>query len=83
MPNAYLTAGHQLKNAAVYAEKNAVVVLDEKQLENDPNLLVSSLAELLVNPAKRQKMAKALHSFAKPQADSDMADMIIGAVKRT
>jgi UDP-N-acetylglucosamine--N-acetylmuramyl-(pentapeptide) pyrophosphoryl-undecaprenol N-acetylglucosamine transferase len=83
VPNAYLTAGHQLKNAAVYAKKDAVVVLDEKQLENDPDLLVSSLAELLINPAKRQKMAKALHGFAKPNAAQTMADMIIGAVKRT
>jgi UDP-N-acetylglucosamine--N-acetylmuramyl-(pentapeptide) pyrophosphoryl-undecaprenol N-acetylglucosamine transferase len=82
VPNAYLTAGHQLKNAAVYAEKGAVTVLDEKQLEDDPSLLVSSLAELLINPAKRQKMAKALHAFSKPHAAHDMADMIIGAAKR-
>lgn len=83
VPNAYLTAGHQLKNAAVYAEKDAVVVLDEKLLESDSDLLVSTLTELLINPAKRQKMSRALHSFAKPQAAHDMADMIIGAAKRT
>jgi UDP-N-acetylglucosamine--N-acetylmuramyl-(pentapeptide) pyrophosphoryl-undecaprenol N-acetylglucosamine transferase len=82
VPNAYLTAGHQLKNAAVYAEKDAAIVLDEKKLEDDPGLLVSSLAELLSNPAKKQKMADSIYAFAKPQAARDMADMIIGAVKR-
>lgn len=81
VPNAYLTAGHQLKNAAVYAKKNAVVVLDEKKLEDDPDLLVSSIAELLINPTKRREMAKQLYAFAKPEAASDMADMVIGAVK--
>ena len=29
VPNGYLTGGHQLKNAAVYAEKHAVVIVDE------------------------------------------------------
>jgi UDP-N-acetylglucosamine--N-acetylmuramyl-(pentapeptide) pyrophosphoryl-undecaprenol N-acetylglucosamine transferase len=83
VPNAYLTAGHQLKNAAVYAEKDAVTVLDEKQLEAAPDILVSSLAELLISPAKKQKMAKQLHAFAKPDAARDMADMIMDATKRT
>ena len=81
VPNGYLTAGHQLKNAAVYAEKDAVVVLDEHQLDSQPDLLVTTLAELLIHPAKREKMAAALHSFAKPAAARDMADMIMRAAK--
>jgi UDP-N-acetylglucosamine--N-acetylmuramyl-(pentapeptide) pyrophosphoryl-undecaprenol N-acetylglucosamine transferase len=81
IPNSYLTAGHQLKNAAIYAKKNAVVVLDEHQLEAQPELLVTTLADGLIHPAKREKMAEALHGFAKPTAARDMADMIIEAAK--
>ena len=35
VPNGYLTGGHQLKNAAVYAEKNAVSVVDEQMCIRD------------------------------------------------
>lgn len=83
VPNGYLTAGHQLKNAAVYAEKNAVVVLDEHLLDSQPELLVTTIAELLINPAKREKMAMALHDFAKPSAARNVASMIIDAAKHS
>jgi len=82
IPNAYLTGGHQLKNAAVYAEKNAVVVLGEDDMEADEKLFADTIFSLFKSPQKTQAMAKRFHSFAKPNAASDVADMILAAVKR-
>jgi UDP-N-acetylglucosamine--N-acetylmuramyl-(pentapeptide) pyrophosphoryl-undecaprenol N-acetylglucosamine transferase len=79
IPNGYLTGGHQLKNAAAYAENGAVEVLDERELEANPQLLLDLLTTLLTNPVRLSQMSKAFHAFAKPQAASDMADIIFEA----
>lgn len=81
VPNGYLTGGHQLKNAAAYAENGAVEVIDEHELEANPQLLVDMLTSLLVNPEQLKRMSKAFHEFAKPNAAIEMADMIESAVK--
>lgn len=82
VPNAYLTGGHQLKNAAVYAENEAVVVLSEEKLEKEPSLLPQSVMALLSDTEKLQTMRQSFHSFAKPNAADDMADMILAAAKK-
>jgi UDP-N-acetylglucosamine--N-acetylmuramyl-(pentapeptide) pyrophosphoryl-undecaprenol N-acetylglucosamine transferase len=82
VPNRYLTGGHQLKNAAVYAENGAVELLDEHELEAQPQILVDTVSALLANPAQRERMSKAFHAFTKPHAAQDMADMIVAAAKK-
>lgn len=81
VPNGYLTGGHQLKNAAVYAEKGAVSVVDELELEKRPELLVDEVLNLLADPGRMKAMGKAFHTFARPHAARDMAEMIVAAVK--
>lgn len=81
IPNGKLTAGHQLKNAAEYAENGAVEVINEEELDANPQLLVDTLTALLVNKTRLEEMSKLFHGFAKPRAASEMADMILGAVK--
>lgn len=76
IPNGYLTGGHQLKNAAVYAESGAVEIIDEHELDANPQLLVDTLGSLLANPARLREMSAAFHAFAKPHAAEDMADII-------
>ncbi len=82
IPNGFLTAGHQLKNAAVYAENGAVEVIDEEELVAAPQLLVDTINALLVNKTRLEEMSKKIHQFNKPDAASEMADMIVGAVKK-
>lgn len=82
VPNTYLTGGHQLKNAQVYADKKAAVIIDDIKMEEDPALLVSTIADLLIHPAKQKAMAKAMHAMAKPHAATDMADMILDAARK-
>lgn len=81
VPNGFLTGGHQLKNAAVYAEKQAVSLLDDVELHNNPQLLREEIVRLLRSPDERRRMAAAFHAFAKPQAAHDMANLILKAAK--
>lgn len=76
VPNGNLTGGHQLKNAAVYAEVGAVEVIDDQELEANPQILVDTVGGLLANPQKLHTMAKKFHAMAKPDAARDMAAII-------
>lgn len=79
IPNAKLTGGHQLKNAAVYAEKSAVIVVNEEEMMDNQELLVQAVRSLVMQPAQASEMAKRLATFARPNATKDMADMIVKA----
>ena len=78
VPNGRLTGGHQLKNAKVYADKHAVIVVDDEGLEDSANdSLVRAVKQLLANDVARGDLARAIHQFAKPLAAKDMADIIV------
>lgn len=81
IPNRYLTGGHQLKNAAAYAENGAVEIIDEHELDVHPQLLVDTLNALLANPDRLRQMSETFHRYAKPDAAKDMADMIETAAR--
>jgi len=82
IPNGYLTGGHQLKNAAAYAENGAVEVLEEDVIQASPTIFASTILQLLADTKRTARMAKAFHEFAKPNAAADMADMITAAAKK-
>jgi len=79
IPNANLTSGHQLKNAAVYAKARAAVVLEEEKITLDNRKLTRVILALVASPEKRAELGKRLHSFAKPSAALDMAALIVEA----
>lgn len=81
IPNGNLTGGHQLKNAAVYSDKQAVVVVTEDELDSAPAVLVETVTRLIEHPAERELLGERIHAFAKPQAATDMAEMILAAIK--
>jgi len=81
IPNGKLTGGHQLKNAKVYVDAEAVLVIDEAGLDENPMLLVERVTELLSDSTYSQRLAKNLHGFARPRAARDVADMILAARK--
>ncbi len=82
VPNAYLTGGHQLKNAAAFSEDGAVIVLDEQALYEHSELLVETLSRLLGDPVKLRDMQQKIFTYAKPQAAADVADLLIAAAKK-
>lgn len=77
IPSPFLSGGHQLKNAQVMSEKNAAIVLGEKDLLENPNLLASSLNSLLGNDNERQKLSDAISLLAKPAAAHELARLIL------
>jgi UDP-N-acetylglucosamine--N-acetylmuramyl-(pentapeptide) pyrophosphoryl-undecaprenol N-acetylglucosamine transferase len=81
IPNAKLTGGHQLKNAAVYDEANAVVVLNEEAMIDKPHLLVECVQQFIEDPDQAKSMAKRFATFSKPDAAKDMAALILAARK--
>lgn len=81
VPNAQLTGGHQVKNAQIYADKQAVIVADEAEIKRSGDYLLRKVQDLLADPAKAKQMAKRFASFARPRAASDMADIIISTAR--
>lgn len=81
VPNGFLTGGHQIKNALVYERKGAVKVIDELKLEDDSSLLTGEIRNLLESSEDKATLARAIRSFAKPNAAHDMAEMIISAAR--
>ena len=81
IPNANLTGGHQLKNAEVYRQAKAIVVVDDTALKSSPLSLVDAINATLLNASTMKSLSKNIHAFAKPDAAKDMAKLIIGAVR--
>ena len=77
VPNPWLAADHQTKNAGVYESAKAAVVIDQRDLAEK---LIPTIKELLANKSKRNELAKNLREFAQPDAAKKMAQMIIGVV---
>jgi UDP-N-acetylglucosamine:LPS N-acetylglucosamine transferase len=58
-----------------------VAVVDEHELDADPQVLVRAIDALLSDEKLRTDMSDKFRQFAKPHAAIDMADMILSAVK--
>lgn len=81
VPNEHLTGGHQLKNAAVYKQAKAIVVLDDAEMQARPLSLVDVINATLLNKDTMKRLSANIHEFAKPNAAKDVAKLIVGAIK--
>lgn len=79
VPNEYLTGGHQVKNAKVYEQAKAAIILDDSELESNPLVLVDTINATLLHKPSLERLSKNIHGFAKPEAAKDVAAMIIKA----
>ena len=82
IPNGNLTAGHQLKNAKVYQDALAALIITEDELAENPDILAQKTIGLLRAPKILQGLGKNFGSFAKPDAARDMAEMITTTIRR-
>lgn len=82
VPNPLLTAGHQLKNAKVYQDKLAAVIVKEDELAASDNLLAKKAISLLRAPKILQGLGANFGKFAKPDAAKNMASMITLVLRR-
>ena len=74
VPLAIAMDDHQTGNARVLKEKNAAVILPEKEF--NAYELAAPLEALLTNPARLASMAKAAHGAVKSGAASRLADLV-------
>lgn len=82
IPNAMLTAGHQLKNAKVYQDKLAAVVMTEEEIEKNQDALIGKIRQIVRAPKIMKGLGDNFGKFAKPEAARDMADMISTVIRR-
>ena len=82
IPNGRLTGGHQLKNAKVYQDALAALIVSEDELDKDDQILARKIIDVL----KSQKILKGLGDnfgkFAKPDAAKDMVKIILTTIRR-
>lgn len=77
IPSPFLAGGHQLKNAAHLAERQAAVVLDENSLKQDPQALLEATQSLLDSPAERQQLGQRLQKLTKTNAAAEIAELLL------
>jgi len=82
IPNAKLTGGHQIKNAAVYSDAKAVEIIIEDEMIDNPDLIVGMSKAILLDKNRLSILSKNISEFARPNAAKDMAQMIIDTAGR-
>jgi len=81
VPSRYLSGGHQLKNAQLFEQADAVRCIDEEKLEENPGLLVDVLSTALLDERGQGSSAKMLYDkFARPKAADALAQRILNVV---
>jgi len=81
IPSPYLAGDHQTKNAEIYAEAGAAIVLKQADVAKDPEVLAGAIRDILHDKKLRESLKNNLAKFAKPDALKQMAAMILGAAK--
>lgn len=82
VPNARLTGGHQLKNAKVYQDEGAVVIIDEQEMEQDTDVLIKAISSIIKSQKTQETLSSNIGKFAKPNAASEVAQMVIEVGKK-
>ena len=67
---------HQIHNARSLADKNAAIILHQKEIETDPSILAKELLSLIKNPVKCEKLAVKARNLAHKHALNDIISSI-------
>ncbi len=79
VPNPFLAGGHQLKNAQVYAEAEAAVIVPEGETET----LYNAIEGLLQDPQRRAILAQNLHKLVPPKSAAiSLAELLEESVQQ-
>lgn len=69
----------QHRNVIVFAKADAVIEMTDERLEQGE--LTAVIRDLVTDPARRQQLASNLHSFARPNAASEVAKLLVRSKK--
>jgi UDP-N-acetylglucosamine--N-acetylmuramyl-(pentapeptide) pyrophosphoryl-undecaprenol N-acetylglucosamine transferase len=81
VPNPLLAGGHQIKNAQLLSNRNAVISVTEAQLVNDPSAMEQAVRDLLNDPKERQALGRRFGEFAKTDAATQLAMLLLKQAK--
>jgi UDP-N-acetylglucosamine--N-acetylmuramyl-(pentapeptide) pyrophosphoryl-undecaprenol N-acetylglucosamine transferase len=65
---------HQVKNAQSLVDAGAAVMIEERDLTGE--LLAAEIRRILLDPARRDEMSRAAGMLGRPQAASEIADVL-------
>jgi UDP-N-acetylglucosamine--N-acetylmuramyl-(pentapeptide) pyrophosphoryl-undecaprenol N-acetylglucosamine transferase len=82
VPNPQLTGGHQLKNAQVLSDRNAVRLINESKLFQDHHALMPPLTELFDQPERAKQLGQRLADLAQPNAAHLLAVVVLEVAER-
>jgi len=82
VPNPFLTGGHQFKNAQYLVDKKAAIVVDEKAVNANPEILKRAVEDLLKNANERQRLGQHLRDLTVVGAADSLAKLLISVGKR-
>lgn len=77
VPNALLTGGHQSKNAQALVDRQAARVIEESELQHNPQALLTALEALLDDPATVVALGQKLHELAQPDSAQRLAMVLL------
>jgi UDP-N-acetylglucosamine--N-acetylmuramyl-(pentapeptide) pyrophosphoryl-undecaprenol N-acetylglucosamine transferase len=75
LPLSSAAQNHQVANAQMFAQKEAVLVLDENQIKASD--LLETIWKIIDSPLLQTKMKKAIAQFDQPQAAEKMARVLL------
>lgn len=79
VPNSSL--GDQIENAKTYAEDGAALMLRDEELAEDPNCLYEAVKRVLTDREVALALESRIAEYAKPNAATDVAELIVKAKK--
>lgn len=82
VPNPQLTGGHQSKNAQALLDRQAIRVVEEAELAQNPEALLAPLQALLDDPAAMRRLGEVLHAMAQPDATKQLAMLLLDQVNK-
>lgn len=77
IPSKVLTGGHQQKNAQVYADNNAAIVLNEDKLDKSPQELTNLIKQILESDVKRKDLENNISKTVNLDASLNISSLII------
>lgn len=76
VPNPYLTGGHQIKNASIYEDKKAAIVIGEHQALKDPAVLSAVVEKLMTDEGFASGLSNRLYATIRKDSAEKIAELL-------
>lgn len=81
IPAPHLAGGHQIENGRHLAENKAAVIIDEADLDRQPQVLAAAIEDLVSDTKEQKALATNLAQMYKTNAAHEIAGLLIALVK--